>query len=33
MVPLTVEGTQQFFGIKNWPGDIGAIDLAAASLM
>jgi glyoxylase-like metal-dependent hydrolase (beta-lactamase superfamily II) len=26
-VPLTVEGTQQFFGIKNWPEDAGAIDL------
>jgi hydroxyacylglutathione hydrolase len=27
MVPLTVAGTQQFFGIKNWPVDAGAIDL------
>jgi hydroxyacylglutathione hydrolase len=27
MVPLTVAGTQQFFGIKNWPEDSGAIDL------
>jgi glyoxylase-like metal-dependent hydrolase (beta-lactamase superfamily II) len=27
MVPLTVEGTQQFFGIKKWPVDAGAIDL------
>jgi hydroxyacylglutathione hydrolase len=27
MVPLSLEGTQQFFGIKNWPEDTGAIDL------
>jgi glyoxylase-like metal-dependent hydrolase (beta-lactamase superfamily II) len=27
MVPLTVAGTQQFFEIKNWPVDAGAIDL------
>jgi glyoxylase-like metal-dependent hydrolase (beta-lactamase superfamily II) len=27
MVPLTVAGTQAFFGIRNWPGDIGQIDL------
>ncbi len=27
MVPLTVPGTQAFFGIKKWPEDIGKIDL------
>jgi glyoxylase-like metal-dependent hydrolase (beta-lactamase superfamily II) len=27
MVPLTVAGTQEFFGIRNWPDDIGHIDL------
>jgi hydroxyacylglutathione hydrolase len=27
MVPLTVAGTQEFFGIKKWPEDIGQIDL------
>lgn len=27
MVPLTVEGTQAFFGIQRWPEDIGKIDL------
>ena len=27
VVPLTVQGTQQFFGIKNWPQDVGQIDL------
>jgi hydroxyacylglutathione hydrolase len=27
MVPLTVEATQAFFGIRNWPDDIGKIDL------
>lgn len=27
MVPLTVEGTQAFFGIRKWPEDIGQIDL------
>jgi hydroxyacylglutathione hydrolase len=27
MVPLTVAGTQAFFGIRNWPEDIGKIDL------
>lgn len=27
MVPLTVEGTQTFFGIRKWPDDIGQIDL------
>jgi hydroxyacylglutathione hydrolase len=27
MVPPTVAGTQQFFGIKNWPVDVGFIDL------
>jgi len=32
MVPLTVPGTQQFFGIKNWPRDIGAIDLGGRTL-
>ena len=32
MAPLTVAGTQQFFGIKKWPQDIGAIDLAGRIL-
>jgi hydroxyacylglutathione hydrolase len=27
LVPLTVEGTAQFYGIKNWPRDTGQIDL------
>jgi hydroxyacylglutathione hydrolase len=27
MVPLSVAGTQAFFGIRNWPDDIGQIDL------
>jgi hydroxyacylglutathione hydrolase len=27
MAPLSVAGTQAFFGIRNWPGDIGQIDL------
>jgi hydroxyacylglutathione hydrolase len=27
MVPLTVEGTRQFYGIAKWPHDIGKIDL------
>ena len=27
MVPLTVPGTSGFFGIRNWPADIGRIDL------
>jgi glyoxylase-like metal-dependent hydrolase (beta-lactamase superfamily II) len=27
MVPLTVPGTQAFFGIKKWPEDIGQMDL------
>lgn len=27
MVPLTVEGTQKFFGIAHWPEDVGRIDL------
>ena len=32
MVPLTVAGTQQFFGIKKWPQDVGAIDLGGRIL-
>jgi len=27
LVPLTVEGTSQFFGIARWPADMGKIDL------
>ena len=27
MVPLTVAGTQEFYGIRKWPEDIGRIDL------
>ena len=27
LVPLTVEGTQKFFGIAHWPEDTGRIDL------
>jgi hydroxyacylglutathione hydrolase len=27
MVPLTVEGTREFFGIVKWPDEIGRIDL------
>jgi hydroxyacylglutathione hydrolase len=27
MVPLTVPGTQAFFQVRTWPGDIGQIDL------
>jgi glyoxylase-like metal-dependent hydrolase (beta-lactamase superfamily II) len=32
MVPLTVPGTQQFFGIRNWPQDIGQIDMGGRVL-
>jgi len=32
MVPLTVAGTQQFFGIRNWPEDTGQIDLGSRVL-
>jgi len=27
MVPLTVDGTREFFGIRKWPEEIGGIDL------
>lgn len=29
MVPLTVAGTKQFFGISHWPEDVGRIDLGS----
>lgn len=32
IVPLTVTGTQEFFGIKNWPEDAGQIDLGGRVL-
>jgi hydroxyacylglutathione hydrolase len=32
LVPLTIAGTQQFFGIKKWPQDVGGIDLGGRIL-
>ena len=32
MVPLTVTGTAQFFGMKHWPEDVGALDLGGRML-
>jgi hydroxyacylglutathione hydrolase len=32
MVPLSVEGTQKFYGIANWPTDRGSIDLGGRVL-
>lgn len=32
MVPLSVEGTQNAYGIKQWPGDPGSIDLGGRLL-
>ena len=32
MVPLSVESTQAFFGIRSWPEDIGQIDLGGRTL-
>jgi hydroxyacylglutathione hydrolase len=32
MVPLSVEGTQKFYGIANWPADRGSIDLGGRVL-
>lgn len=32
MVPLTVDGTKSFYGIKNWPEDTGSVDLGGRVL-